>query len=283
MLASSGTFSIMAACAKGASQTCDWRLVGTARAGLMFVFAAVLIVAGRVRPAFLGPPSLWLRSIAGSLGLLCTFYAVKHLPISVAVTLMHMYPLWLALLSWPILGERPTVGIWVALTVGIAGVAFIAQPRLQGLDPSGLAAGVGNSIFTAIAMIGLHKSSAVDTRAVVAHFAALATLVAGACLFVFQGPSSLGPAFEGPTAILLLGVGAAGTLAQLGMTRAFTTGTPSRVAVISLTQIVFGLGFDRLVWDRPINGYTLLGITLVSGPTAWVLLAGRGPKETREA
>ena len=78
--------------------------------------------------------------------------------------------------------------------------------------------------------------------------------------------------------MLLLTVGATATLGQLCLTKAFTTGSPAKVSVVGLTQIVFGMGFDVLLGRTAFEWQTVLGIVLVIAPTGW-LLTQRGDAE----
>ena len=83
---------------------------------------------------------------------------------------------------------------------------------------------------------------------------------------------------------MLLGVGSdrdgrAGTL-----TKAFAAGSPSRISVLSLTQVVFAMGYDVAIEGRVLGPSTLLGFLLVLAPTAWITLrAGRTSAESIEA
>ena len=72
-------------------------------------FAAILAMAAGKRLVFFRPRKLWMRSIAGSISLVCGFYAMTHYPVSEVLTLTNMFPLWVAVLSLPlfaILGQR---------------------------------------------------------------------------------------------------------------------------------------------------------------------------------
>ena len=73
------------------------------------------------------------------------------------------------------------------------------------------------------------------------------------------------------TLALLAGVGGFATLGQIAMTRAFGIGAPDRLAVIGLTQVLFSLGFDLIVWDRSIGPVTVAGIALIALPAAWLV------------
>ena len=66
---------------------------------------------------------------------------------------------------------------------------------------------------------------------------------------------------------------------------AFALGDPSRVSIVGLTQLVFGVAYDRLVWHRQYSAGTIAGIALVAAPTAWLLASPgkRGLTAPRES
>ena len=97
---------------------------------LAVVFSLLLTLAAGAKLVFWRPRALWVRSIAGSVSLVCTFYALPRLPISDVLTLTNVFPVWVALLSWPLLGEVPTKEAWIAIVCGVTGVVLVAQPHL---------------------------------------------------------------------------------------------------------------------------------------------------------
>src|SRR5262249_38157426 len=129
------------------------------------------------------PPTLWMRSVAGSCSLVCTFYALHRLPLTEVYTIANMFPIWVALLSWPLLGRPPARSVWLCVASGVAGVFVIFQPRFATGDYTLLIV-VAVSLFTALAMMGLHHLQHLDPRAIVVHFSttALAFAVAAALL-----------------------------------------------------------------------------------------------------
>lgn len=56
------------------------------------------------------------------------FFAITFIPIAMAATISLTAPLVVALLAWPMLGERTTVGRLVALGVGFTGVVIVIRP-----------------------------------------------------------------------------------------------------------------------------------------------------------
>jgi drug/metabolite transporter (DMT)-like permease len=273
MLCGSFAFAWMTSLAHLIRDDCDWRVVALARSGLALLFAAALARAAGARQVVFRPRTLWVRSVAGSVSLVCTFYALSRLPPHVVLTLTNTFPIWVAVLSWPVLGERPTAAVWLAALTGVAGVVLIqAQVRqAEGpLDPVALALALVASFSTAVAMLGLHRLHDLDPRAIVAHFSGVAALFCLASFFVGPAPA-VGHLADARTLGLLLAVGGTATVGQLFLTKAFAAGPPAKVSVVGLTQVVFALGLYLLLERPAFHPATLVGIALVMAPTAWVM------------
>jgi drug/metabolite transporter (DMT)-like permease len=285
MLSGCVAFTAMNTLVHGLRETCDWQIIALFRTGLAFVFALALALAGGARLVFLRPRSLWIRSLAGSVSLVCCFFALtREGPVSNVLAITNIFPLWIALLSWPMLGLKPSRSVLLSVVAAVSGVFLIRAPRMAAgqslLDLSDDAAVAALFAFiasfaTAVAMLGLNRLYWIDTRAVVAHFSGVSMLVCIAALIGFDHPTpvaSLGTVFA---LAMLLGVGVTATAGQLCLTKAFTIGQPAKVAVVGLTQIVFTLIVDVCVFGVEFTPLNLLGIVLVLAPTAWVLLQTR--------
>lgn len=264
-------FATMGALSHFAGAYFSWQIVALARTSLALIFSLIIAISSGVRLVLFRPAGLWMRSVVGSIGVLCAFYAITHLPISTSITLSNTFPVWVTILAWPVLGIRPTLYVWVAVITGIAGVLIIQRPHWAGSQAAVVAA-LGNAVATAVAMIGLNRLRNVDARAVVTHFSGVSTVICLIFLLMTSRASEWASASGKPAFLLLIGVGLTGTLGQLGMTRAFAIGHPSKVAVVGLTQIIFACLFDLIFWKRRFDLLTLFGMLLIVAPTAWLLL-----------
>ena len=282
MLCGSFAFAVMGILAHAAGKHCDWQLVAFFRSGICLVLVAALALVAGVRLVFFRPATLWLRSVAGSLSLVCTFYALPRLPVADVLTLTNMFPIWVALLSWPLLRERPPPGVWLAVGCGVLGVALIQQPHFAEGNFATLLA-LGSSLSTALAMIGLHRLKGIDPRAVVVHFSGVSLIfIAGAYLLV-DGDGLPLREVDAATLGLLIGVGVAATVGQLFLTLAFTAGPPARVSVIGLSQVVFAMIFDVAFLGRTLEPLALAGMALVLLPVGWLMVRHAPPDEVVEA
>lgn len=278
MISGAFCFAGMAALAHALGPRVGWLTIALARASFMFVAAVIIARMSSARLVLFTPRTLWMRSLAGSFSLVCSFYALTRLPVGEALTLANTYPLWIVGLSWLSLRQKPGWGDLARVSCAVTGVALIEQAHVSGDTWATLVALLG-SVSTAVAMIGLHKLRNVDVRAVVAHFAGVATCISGVW-FLATGPEGSGRLpMEGSTgagpgvvaAMLLLGVGLTGTVGQIFLTKAYAAGAPARVAVLGLTQVVFGLGFDMALGERFPTYFSLAGTVLVLVPTGWLL------------
>ena len=253
-----------------ASRTCDWQTVAIARSSLAAVFAGMLAWAAGARLAFWRPGRLWIRSIAGSMSMVCTFYAFGRLPAVDVVTLTNTFPIWVAVLSWPLYRKMPGLKIWIAILMGVAGVALVEQPHFESGNLGVLTALLA-ALFSAVAMLGLHSLHDVDPRAIVVHFSGVATVFCVAAFFLAPRQHDVARVLEGATLAKLIGLGLFATVGQIFLTLAFANGAPAKVSVVGLTQIVIALVFDAILWGRVVDIVTVVGTVLVIAPTAWLL------------
>lgn len=278
MLCGAFAFAAMGAFAHSLKEECDWQVIALARCLIPLAVAGVSALANGAKLVVWDSWSLWVRSVAGSVSLVSTFFALTRLPVSDVLTLTNLFPIWVAVLSWPLLGMVPTGDVWVAAIAGIAGVYLIQQPHLDGASAAILAEGrlataaaVASSFCSSIAMIGLHRLSHLDIRAIVVHFSFVSLLFVVAAFIVFDHGASLDALNDGTTPLQLIGVGLSATIGQIFLTKAFTSGQPAKVSVVGLTQVGFGMLFDVVLWHRAFTAQTLLGMVLVVGPTAWMI------------
>lgn len=275
MLVGAFCFAVMSSLAHALGDSVPWQIVAGARAGLALLFSLALCAAARVRLAVWRPRTLWVRSFAGSVSLVCGFYALSHMEaVGDVLALTNMFPLWIALLSWPVLGEVPTGEAWLSIVTGLVGVAVLHHPHFQTGDYTALLA-VISSVASAVAMLGLHQLHEIDPRAIVVHFSGVSFVVCVAACFAL--PMSEVPAFWSDPAIagMMIAMGFVGTVGQVCLTKAFAAGDPAKVSVVGLSQVAFGVVFDVLIWQRTFTPLKIVGMSLIMAPTVWLLLRRR--------
>lgn len=106
---------------------------------------------------------LILRSLFGTLGILCNFYAIDHLALADASMLNKMSPFFVVIFSFLLLKEKVTITQTLLVIGAFCGSLFVVKPTVSNLDlvPSliGLLGGLGGrcSLYHG-AKIGNHRS-----------------------------------------------------------------------------------------------------------------------------
>ncbi len=228
-------FAGMNLCTRLGAEDLPWPEIAAAR----FLIGAVIAVGlAGVRGASLrvtDRPGTWRRSIFGTLSAIGTFYALSSSRIGLgdAATLNATAPIFVALLSGRLLGERVGRPVWAALALAFAGIVALLRPSFEVAAPVALVATTG-AVFYALAMIWLRKIGPGESHeAVVLHF----SLVGFATMVALALPRWTWP--DADSGLYLLGAGLGGGGAQLAMTRAYSLHRAAPVTALSTLGIVF--------------------------------------------
>ena len=88
---------------------------------------------------------LFLRSICGTVGIVCNFYAIDHLVLSDANMLNKLSPFFTIIFSYFLLKERLTLFQGIAVVVAFMGALFIIKPTGNMTDPAALIGMLGGA------------------------------------------------------------------------------------------------------------------------------------------
>jgi drug/metabolite transporter (DMT)-like permease len=214
------------------------------------------------------------RSLSGVLALGLWFYAIGNLPLATAMTLNYMSSVWMALFligGAAMLGTAKVDGRLIAtVLVGFAGVALILRPTIaddqlwHGLI--GLLSGMISA--TAYIQVTALGRAGEPVYRIVFYFS-LGGMVLGALSTIFTGFSE--HTLYG--AALLLAVGVLATVAQMLMTRAYSTGKMLVNASLQYLGIAFSFVYGVLLFKETVTWMALGGMLLIvfSGLAATLL------------
>ncbi len=178
--------------------------------------------------------SAWRRSVFGALSAVCTFYALAsdRIALGDVATLGATAPIFVALLSAPLLGERVGRRVTIAIFLVFAGIVAVVGPSF-GVAAPVAAVAIAGAILYALALIWLRKVGPGETPyAIVLHF----SLVGLCAMLLFAIPQWVWPDTQG--ALVLLGAGLTGGGAQIAMTRAYSLHRAAPLAALSGLGIV---------------------------------------------
>ena len=187
----------------------------------------------------------FMRGLVGSISLSGYFYAMTQLPLATAQTLNYTSPIFLAIATVVVLGERFSGWLVAAIVLGFTGVGLLLQPTFQGGKEAAALIGLFSGVFSAWAYLSVRTLGKLDRR-VVFWFTVIGSVLCAA----WQLSSSSFHALRWENAWMVVGVGLTGTLAQLAMTRAYRTGNTLVVGALSYSTLVFAAVLAFLVWNE---------------------------------
>ena len=279
VLGSSASFAIASALVKAASPTIPiieiilFRSVFALIAMLPFIRGTGLLAALRTRH----PVGHILRTIAGFAGMIGSFYGYAHLPLAMVTALGFAMPVFLSILSVPLLGERVNAGRIVSIVAGLVGVLIVLRPwRTEGaieLGPALIV--VAGVVAWAAAMVSIRRMGQAGERniTIVLWFAIATSLVSvAASIPVWVTPSPL-------VWLALIGVGVISGAAQLLMTEGYRSGEATMLAPFEYGAIIYTVLLGWLIWGEVPGVWEATGILflIAAGLTTWWRESTRRP------
>lgn len=228
---------------------------------IAMLFAALLLYRQRI-PLNAGKGNLKYligRSLFGTLGILCNFYAVDHLLVADASILNKLSPFFAILFSMLLLRERVKPVQAFCVCLAFLGCLFITRPGFQNarLFPSLIGVLGGMSAGIAYTMVRLLGMRGVKGPFIVFFFSAFSCLVTLPYLIFFYAPMTL----YQTGSLLLAGLAAAG--GQFSITAAYTHAPAREISIYDYSQILFATLLGFLFFGEIPDGYSFLGYGLI--------------------
>jgi drug/metabolite transporter (DMT)-like permease len=218
--------------------------------------------------ANLGAVSLRALVLLGSTVL--NFLAVFYLPLTITSALMFSAPLWICLLSIPLLGEEVGWRRWVAMLVGFGGILIVARPWTGELHPA-VGLSLGAALCAAFYAILTRRLAGRDSTNTQQFYAGLiATLgVAPLALFDWRWPEGAGSW----VAFGLIGVFGWGGHQLLTIAHRYTPA--STLAPFSYFQIVYMTASSWVIFAQPPDRWVIVGAAVVAASGLYIWLRER--------
>lgn len=222
-----------------------------------------------------------LRTITGTIGMVCLFGAQVLLPLPVATILGFTTPLFGVLLTALVYKSPPGRSRWMAVVLGFAGVVIITAPGegtsfAGGISPLGLTAGLCSGFLVAMISLQIRDLTRTETPiAVVFYFALFGTLLLLAPMLLTIAPHPPRVWAE------LLAVGLIGTLAQILLTAALRFGSAASVLVMDYATLIWTTIYGWTIFDQLPPAHTWAGAPLIVA--AGMMIALREHRQIKAA
>jgi len=271
MLCSAFCFSIMAVCGSVIGTNLSWIIVAFFRIAPTFIFVGIIALIRKEKILVLNSLSLWLRSILGTIALLCTFYSLSRMNATDAVTISATTPIWVTLIMYIIFSDKVPSLFWVFVISTFLGIYLIEKPQFRG-DFIPIFVDFLGAICAGSAMVSLSFCGFITPITVVSHYSAVALMTTFCIFYLSKSDMPVFTEILEKYGALLVVIGLSGTLGQIFLTYAYGTGKPQWISVTGLSQVVFTTLFEIFFNRLKLNLGLILGIIVVLTSIACVIM-----------
>ncbi len=215
-------------------------------------------------------PTVLMRSICGTVGIVCNFYATSHLNISDANLLNKLSPFFAILFSIFILKEKASKWEWLTVVVAFSGALLVIKPGFS-MDTFPAFIGFLGGFGAGMAYTFLRKASknGVPGPVNVMYFSTFSTLVMlPSFILNFQPVTSLQLVF-----LLCIGLAAAG--GQLSITAAYSHAAAKDISVFDYMQVIFAAIWGFFLFDQVPDGWSIVGYVVILGAAVVRFIHGK--------
>lgn len=214
-------------------------------------------------PRFWHSHKLGLQLMRSTLiiGATVSFYvALRYLPLAEASSITYLAPMFVVMLSWPVLRERPGRARYLATAAGLVGVLFLLRPGSDILQPAALL-----TILTAIFVAFYHlltRMLADENPYTTLFYSGLV----GALGFTLALPFGWdGPLVGWPEMALLLALGACSGIAHALVIKGYHGAPASLLTPFTYLQMIWATFYGWLFFGQLPDGWSALGMAIIAG------------------
>lgn len=218
---------------------------------------------------------LILRSLFGTIGILCNFYAVDHLVLADASMLNKMSPFFVVIFSCFILRERVTLPQALFVAGAFIGSMFVVKPAFANMELLPSAVGLLGGLTAGAAYTFVRKLSLRGEKGpfIVCFFSAFSCLVTMPFLVFDYHPMN----WQQVLFLLLAGLMAAG--GQFGITAAYSYAPAREISVYDYSQIIFSAALGFIIFGQMPDALSWLGYIVICLMAVLMFLYNRGWKK----
>ena len=201
---------------------------------------------------------LFLRSICGTVGIVCNFYAIDHLVLSDANMLNKLSPFFTIIFSYFLLKERLTLFQGIAVVVAFMGALFIIKPTGNMTDPAALIGMLGGAgAGAAYSFVRVLGKRGVNGKLIVMFFSAFTCVFALPFLIGHFAP------MKWWQVAAMIGAGFGGAGGQIFVTKAYFYAPAKEISVFDYSQIMFSALMGFLVLGQKPDMLSLCGYVII--------------------
>jgi drug/metabolite transporter (DMT)-like permease len=214
-----------------------------------------------------------LRSSCLLIATICFFAGLRYLPLAEASAITFLAPIFVVILSGPLLEEQPTPARWIGSIAGFVGVLILVRPGSDVFHPAALLL-VAAACCNALYLLTTRKLVDESPHTTLFYSALVGTVGLSLALPWQFGDT---PALSHGTLFLLLGLFAG--VGHWFVISAYLLAPASLLTPFAYLQIIWATIYGFVLFDQLPDRASALGMTIIVASGVWLALQERGRAE----
>ncbi len=218
---------------------------------------------------------LLIRSVCGTMGILCNYYAIDHLVLSDASMLNKMSPFFAVIFSFLILKERIDIPQALCVAGAFLGSLLVIKPTFSNMALAPSLVGLLGGLGAGIAYTYVRKATLNGEKGplIVCFFSAFSCLVTlPFILFDYEPMTAV-------QLLSLLGAGMSAAGGQFSITAAYSYAPAREISVYDYSQVIFAAGLGFVIFGQIPDALSWLGYAVICTMAVVMFLYNNRKKE----
>ena len=218
------------------------------------------------------PALQFLRSTFLLLATLCFFGALRYLPLAEGSAITFLTPIFVIVLSGPLLGEQPTRTRWIASVAGFVGILVLSRPGSAIFHPAALLL-VLAALFNALYYLMTRKLAGENAYTTLVYSALVGTVGLSVALpWQLHGGA---PSLPEAAPFVLLGLFAG--LGHWFVIRAYLLAPASLLTPFAYLQMIWATLYGFVLFGQLPDRASALGMAIIVASGLWLALQEQWP------
>ena len=254
-------FSLMTVCVKKIDEAIPIYELVFFRSIFSLIITSLIIKKKKINPWGKNKALLILRGLLGTTALMCIFYSIRNMPLSISTVIQYTYPIFISIFAALLFKEKINFKLISALFLGWFGILIILNPyqsKLYEIDNFSIFIAFVGALTTSLAYIAVKKlSRREDIFIIIKYFPLISviTLLPIVCLnWITPQVNDL---------IWIIGIGIFTQAGQTFLTLGLKNLPASQASSINYLQVLFGSIWGIYIFGENITLNFVIGSLFV--------------------
>ena len=254
-------FSIMTVCVKKIDEAIPIYELVFFRSVFSLIITSLIIKKKKINPWGKNKSLLILRGLLGTIALMCIFYSIRNMPLSISTVIQYTYPIFISIFAVFLIKEKINFNLIIALFLGWFGILTILNPYQSTpyeINKFAICIAFTGAITTSLAYVAVKKLSMDENIFVIIKYFPLISVIT---LLPIVCMNWINPQIS--DLIWLIGIGLFTQAGQTFLTIGLKNLPASQASSINYFQVLFGSVWGIYIFGEDLTINFVIGSIFV--------------------